>query len=247
MNWIRKVIVAIFGLKGYVRLVSWLYIRMVRNGFLKDKYPELFFLRSIVKKGDVAIDIGANLGYYSVILSEICGAEGKVYAVEPIPLFADMWKRNVRKSGIDNLSLYQNALGAENKTVKMGVPVVDGVVHHGMTKVVEKDDDAIVRYFEVEMKNPDELFSGLEKLDFIKCDVEGYESEVFGNMQVVIKKHKPLIQSELSGSENRMKVIGLMKAQGYSVNILQNSKLVAVEDSQLSTLNQDFYFIPQSL
>lgn len=222
-----------------------MYLCMVRRGFLKKQYPELFYLRELVKKGDYCIDIGANLGYYSTFLSDIVGNEGKICAVEPIPLFGEIWKRNVKRSKINNLELFPFALGKEEQIVKMGIPEKNGVLHHGMTKIASTADDNYIQYFDVQMKNPDIIFGDLPRLNFIKCDVEGYEHVVFSNMQEVIKKHKPIIQSELGGNENRRTVIDILKNLGYSVHLLKDNKLISVGENEISSAAQDFYFLPQ--
>ncbi|MBU0764893.1 MAG: FkbM family methyltransferase [Bacteroidetes bacterium] len=245
MKIIRKLIVRLFGVKGYIRLASSIYIRLVGMGFLKKKYPELFYLKKIIRDGFVCIDIGANLGYYSVILSKFCGAQGKVLAVEPIPWFAEIWKKNVRRSRTNNLILLPYALGNENTTVKMGIPEVDGVVHHGMTKIISSGNDKYMHYFDVEMKIPDELFDGIERLDFIKCDVEGFESVVFSNMKTIIGKFRPLIQSELNGKENRRQVVGLLSEMGYVPKILNNKTvLTEINKSDIDSIEKDIYFVP---
>lgn len=243
MKFIRKILLKILGLKCFLKLISSIYITLVKQGFLKKKYPELFYLTEIVKPNDVCIDIGANVGYYSIFLSKIVGKTGKVYAIEPIPLFAEIWKKNVKRSKVNNLELYNYALGGTEENVKMGIPEVNGVLHHGMTKIVSTREEKYIKYFEVEMKVPDNLFSNLPKLDFIKCDVEGYESEVFSNMVNTIRKFKPVIQSELSGNENRLKVISILKNIGYNTFILKNNKLEAIEEENWLKVNQDFYFV----
>ncbi|PLX11829.1 MAG: hypothetical protein C0594_03160 [Marinilabiliales bacterium] len=128
----------------------------------------------------------------------------------------------------------------------MGIPVVDGVVHHGMTKVINGKTANIVDSFDVIMKVPDKLFSGLSRLDFVKCDVEGFESFVFSNFVETLTKFKPRVQSELSGKENREKVINLFKSLDYTVNILANNSLRELNESEYHAFNQDFYFLPKN-
>jgi hypothetical protein len=102
-----------------------------------------------------------------------------------------------------------------------------------------------VHFFDVEMRNPDELFADLTDLHFIKCDVEGYESVVFENMQKTINRFRPLVQSELGGQENRMRVISLFKYMQYDCAVLRNKSLEKISDEEAMTLSQDFYFIPR--
>src|SRR4028119_421162 len=87
MKALRKLLVRTLGFERYIRFVSGVYLRLVRGGWGRQKYPELFFLEQIIQPGFVCLDIGANLGYYSVALSRLAGPEGQVLAVEPIPDF----------------------------------------------------------------------------------------------------------------------------------------------------------------
>ncbi|MDL2228427.1 FkbM family methyltransferase, partial [Odoribacter sp. OttesenSCG-928-L07] len=200
---------------------------------------------NLILEGDFCIDIGANLGYYSYFMSKYVGNTGKVFAVEPIPNFAEIWKKNVAKTKIKNLYLFPFALGETNKTVKMGMPVIDGVLHHGMTKVIS-DDSNYEKVFDVQMRNPKEVFGNLEKIDFIKVDIEGYESVVFEQLKEIISIHKPLIQSELGGIENRTKSIDILTNLSYKVCVLKDNNLIEISPSDAGNYNQDFYFVTPS-
>ncbi|WP_048921937.1 FkbM family methyltransferase [Rufibacter radiotolerans] len=246
MKLLRKLLVKALGFESYLRLVSRMYIIMIGSGRGRDKYPELFFLRKIIRPGSTCIDIGANLGYYSTFLSRLAGPEGKVLAVEPVPLFGRIWKDNVRASGVDNLTLLPFALGGENTTIEMGTPVRDGLVHHGMTKIASSAQEQYAQKYQVEMRVPDELFADLDRLDFIKCDVEGYEHQVFAHLQETIKKFKPLIQTELNGTDNRKAVIEILTGLGYGVYTLSpNQTLTPCSPFEVYQYQGgDFYFKP---
>ena len=244
MKIFRKLLVQIIGVEKYLRLISRIYVGLVLRGFLKKSYKELFFLKELVKPGFYCLDIGANLGYYSTMLSKIVGETGKVIAVEPIPMFCKILKKNVKMSHRDNVEIYNFALGDKNEVVKMGTPERGGVFRHGLTKLVESSDDNYARFYEVEMKKPDELFGNLNRLDFVKCDVEGYEHFVFENMTAVIEKFKPVIQVELNGDENRQKVISVLGGLGYKPHYLnQNKQLVLADNKIIDNPKSDFYFL----
>ena len=212
---------------------------------MQKKYPELFFLKRIIKPGFTCIDIGANLGYYSTFLSKLTGPTGKVLAVEPVPLFQEIWKENVLASGVKNLELLPYALGGENTTIQMGTPLRNGLMHHGMTKVVGSAEEEYARTYDVSMKVPDELFSDLKRLDFVKCDVEGFEYPVFSNMQQTLKQHMPLIQTELNGTGNRDRVIALLESLGYQTCVLSaENKLKPCAGAEIASHEGDFYFKP---
>lgn len=212
-------------------------------GFFKSKHQELHFLKSIVRSDDTCVDIGANLGYYSSQLVRIAN-KGQVIAVEPIPLFTSIWKKNVRAS---NVTLHQVALGDEEKSVRMAIPIRDGVVRHGLTKVLDSNvTDSSFLEFDVEMKKGNELFSSLDKLNFLKCDVEGFERYVFKSLDATFEKFKPLVQVELNGDENRIEVYNQMIESGFKAYVLNTDKLSLVDENKLTEYGQDFYFVHES-
>ncbi|UOG75417.1 FkbM family methyltransferase [Hymenobacter tibetensis] len=244
---LRKLLVRALGFEQYIRFVSGVYLRLVGAGWGKKKYPELFFLEKIIKPGFVCLDIGANLGYYSVALSKLAGLAGQVLAVEPIPDFQAIWQDNVKRSGVRNLTLLPYALGGQNTTVQMGTPERNGLLHHGMTKVAASNPhEHYARTYEVPMRVPDDLLAHLPRLDFVKCDVEGFEFEVFRHMQATLRRFQPLIQTELNGLENRRAVVKLLAELGYKPFVLSSrSELVPCSDAQLeSAVTADFYFQP---
>lgn len=249
MKSVRKILVKILGLKGYLRIVSKTYIIMISMGWMRNKYAELFFVKKIVKRGDTILDIGANLGYYSFFMSVSAGKEGKLMAVEPIPLFAEVWKKNMRSLKKNNSTLFNCALGSEEQEkVKMSIPIVDGIVRHGLTKVVEEgDDNESIMSFEVPMKIGDKLVESenISQLNYIKCDVEGYEQFVIPSLNETIEKYQPLLQIELSGKENRQNVVDYLVNLSYDIFILKDNFLIPIQKNDIFNFNQDFYFVHQ--
>ncbi len=241
MKYLRKILFKIFGIKLYLRLVSNLYLKMVNLGFFKNQHAEIHYLKSIIKPGFACIDIGANLGYYSYFMAKYCGKQGQVYAVEPVGLFTEILKKNTSK--FKNITIYPYALGAENCIVKMAIPFIDGVLHHGMTKISKTENSGKIIYFEAEMCVPDKLFSDLERLDFLKIDVEGYENIVLTNMKNILQKFYPLIQCELSGELNRRSTVNFLKSLGFKPFILKNQELVPIAPEEIALWEKDFYFL----
>lgn len=244
MKFIRKILVKIIGLRAYLKLVSKTYLFFIKIGFLRKKYPELMYLYEIIHQDDFVIDIGANLGYYSKQVKRIIAkGQGQLLAVEPIPLFAEVWRSNVGES--ERIKLENAALGAEHQKVKMGIPIVDGVVRHGLTSVIDENNDHTnTKEFDVIMKIGDEVVNSWSsnRVDFIKCDVEGYEQYVIPHLKNTIEKHYPLFQIELGGKENKENVIRFLTNLGYHTYIL-NGKLIPIELKNMHQIDQDFYFV----
>ena len=245
MKLVRRLLVKLIGIKAYLKIVSKTYLKLTNIGFFKSSYPELFFLDKFIQPDWVCIDIGANLGYYSNrILRNI--KTGKLIAVEPIPLFAEIWQSNISTLKSDK-TLFNVALGDQTQMVKMSIPIQDGVVRHGLTKV---DDGSNVENaalsFDVSMKRGDDIFGSLERLDFIKIDVEGYEQFVLKSIEQTIFKHLPFIQIELGGEENKMNSYSFLSACGYAAFKLSQGKLYSFPKNELSSLHQDLYFVHES-
>jgi FkbM family methyltransferase len=240
---IRAILLQTLGLENYLSLVSRIYIGLIKTGFMKQKYPELFYLKQLVKPGFVCVDIGANVGYYSTFLSLYAGKTGRVFAVEPVALFAHVFKKNTKAFGLPNITLHQTALGGENKMIQMETPMIDGVFRHGLTKVVDSTETNDLHTYDVEMHIPDELFASLTRFDFLKCDVEGYEVFIMPHFMKTISRFKPTIQMEISSAENRKQIFDLFLPLGYSVCKLQNSSLHNMSIAEAMNYEAgDFYF-----
>jgi len=231
-------------------LVSRIYIRLIRLGFYKNKYAELHFIRQIVEPGNVVMDVGANLGYYSFFMAKFVGASGKLISVEPIPLFCEVWRKNLRKIPEAQKVLFNCALGTEAKQkVRMAIPVVDGVVRHGLTRIQENPSEKHSELsFDVEMSTGDVVISemNIQRLDFVKCDVEGFERYVIPSLSMAIEKYQPMFQIELSGNENRTEVVDFLTNKGYSIFLLKHGGLSTIQKSDIFTVDQDFYFIHET-
>lgn len=242
MKGIRRFLTKVLGVKRYLFLVSKVYIRMISMNFYKKKYPEIHFLKNLIKPHFVSIDIGANLGYYSTMLSRL-SIRGKVYCVEPIPLFAEVWKKNTANCG--NVHLLQLALGSEKAEVKMSIPIVDGIVRHGLSKVVDHSEDNknTELTFSVQMDRGDTVFKDITPIDFIKCDIEGYEQFAISSLLGTIKRHRPIIQIELNGEENRSVVYRVLSENEFSAFILRDGTLRPIDGDRLMDYHSDFYFI----
>lgn len=240
----RRLLLLFFGLKNYLRIISKIYISCISLGMWKKKYPELFYLDSLIKPGNTCIDIGANLGYYSSRMAKLVGTNGFVFAIEPIPLFGEIWTINVKPKKNPQVKLLPYALGEKSGVVQMGIPEKNGRIHHGMTKIVNSSNEKYVYNFDVEMRIPDQLFKDLKELQFIKCDVEGYESVVLANFKTIISKFRPIVQTELNGQINRKTVIDSFESLDYTCAILKNGSLKHLSLKEAMAVSQDFYFLP---
>lgn len=244
---IKKVLINLLGEKRYLSLLAGTFQRLFPTGKLGLIYQDAYFLKNIIEKGDCCVDIGAHLGYYTLEMSKLVGPSGKIIAIEPIPKFNEVLGRLLRRKKADNVSLLQVALGGDGEYVEMGIPKVGNNKQFAYARVIKADGQ--FEYFEpVKVKNEsgDRLFHDLLRLDFIKCDVEGLEVQVFASMMETLKKHLPVLLTELVDKNERIKFFEMIRPLGYAVFHLENGKLRPLDVyGQVFPVSHNHYFIPE--
>ncbi|MBI2133053.1 FkbM family methyltransferase [Candidatus Woesearchaeota archaeon] len=134
-------------------------------------------VRQNVKEGDVVLDIGAHVGYYTLMLARLVGDKGKVYAFEPEPSNFALLRKNVDVNGYGNVVLVNAAVS--NKKGKVRLYVSDS--NHGDHRIYPNGSS---RHVEVDCVVIDEFVR--EKVDFVKIDVQGAEGAVVEGMSKTI-------------------------------------------------------------
>lgn len=215
-KFIHKILYRTLPLEGYLRAVSRLFFLWQRMGIGREAPATeyVYHLPKLVRAGDTCIDIGANLGYYARTISRLAGPAGKVYAVEPVAPIRKVLSRNLRRCG--NTEILPFALGAAAGPVRMGNDSAreNGYFGTGRNFVNEGGGRSDVE-FTAEMRRGSELFARLPRLDFIKCDIEGYEAVVMEEMRPLLERFRPTVLIE-TGGENRPRIVRLFTRLGYA-------------------------------
>ena len=190
---LHKLLYRILPLGGYLQTVSAMFFLSHRLGIGRHAPATeyTFHLDRLMRAGDLAIDIGANLGYYARLMSRIAGRNGHVYAVGEIRM--------------------------GNATVRTG-----GYFGTGQNFVMEAGAEADVE-FTAEMRRGSELFGHLTRIDFIKCDVEGYEVVIMEEMRPLLERFRPTVLIE-TGGENRDRIVALFTELGYDAYTLHRGQ-----------------------
>src|SRR4051794_34494579 len=248
MSRIRKILLNSLGEKRYLHLLASSFQTLYKTGRLGVDYQDIYFLKKLIRPGDFCVDIGAHLGYFTFELSRLAGVEGRVYAIEPMSKFFTTIKNITAKKKIKNITLLQNAMGAETEWVEMGIPQLNNVKKFAYARV--KNTHSYLDYVEseqVENLSGDAYFLSLPRLDFIKCDVEGLEISVFESFLGSIGKFKPVILCELEDVNKRKTLLDLFAPFDYSLFYLEKKKLKPLlPDSSVDPVSHNYYFIPQS-
>jgi FkbM family methyltransferase len=149
-----------------------------------------------VHAGDVAIDAGANYGWYTTLLSRLVGPDGSVHAFEAMPNTADVLRENCRMNECANVTINQCALGDRPGTTV----IYDHAGRASGDASLFPIAGSQRRSHVCEMLTLDDYFRahGVSRCDFIKCDVEGAELLFLKGASRVLKTHRPMILVEIN-------------------------------------------------
>ena len=152
--------------------------------FIKGTYEpkNVEAIQKTVREDDVAYDVGAHVGYFSVLMGDIVGSGGKVIALEPRGLNLGYLQRHVSVNHCDNIKIISKAVGDHSGQAKLETRTGSGTGYISDTG----DED-------VEITSIDELVESgaLPPPTFLKIDVEGGEMAVLRGARKVIETQRP--------------------------------------------------------
>ncbi len=194
-----------------------------------NEYPVQQMLALHLKQGDVFYDIGANIGFFSLIAARLVGPSGHVFAFEPVPDNVLVLRENAVLNDFENITVFQKA--ASSKTDRGELIITR---HPGGAKLVTVDsplNSKMKGKILVDLVRIDELVEHqkINPPSLIKIDVEGAELDVFEGMNHTIEKFKPVIVYELDHKYRqnfirRTKTVdNFIKNLGYEIEILEES------------------------
>lgn len=203
-----------------------------RNGYLdaqifaNNKYETHITneIISNVKEGDVCIDVGANIGHHTIIMSKVVGSDGHVFAYEPIDKIRDQLNKSLIENKINNVTILKEALS--NEETYMDLFLRDGNI--GGSSFVDVGDKNKIK---VNVKTLDSY--NYEKVNFIKIDVEGFELNVLKGGENTLEKTKPKIIFEYSpiyykrhNPSDTTEILNFLKNKNYILYDLEDKRKV---------------------
>jgi FkbM family methyltransferase len=167
-----------------------------------------------VRPGMTFYDLGANIGFFSLLAAKLVGPTGKVVSFEADPEIAARLRKNVTRNNFLWVTVEQNAVWSEPSAVTFSR--VDSAASPDRGQGHVSQGDARAGSITVEAISLDAYTSKHSPPQFIKCDVEGEEIEVFRGARCLLAEERPAIICELHSEENRRKLLGEFSALGYS-------------------------------
>lgn len=142
---------------------------------------EVRVFHELIRRGMNVVDLGANIGYFTLIAAKLVGPEGKVFAFEPEPGNFSLLQRNVNMNGYRNVTLVQKAVSDKNGVEELHL--CSDSWGHSLSSF-KRDAGSI----SVPVTSLDQFFSEDVAIDFIKMDIEGAEGKAMQGMERILGK-----------------------------------------------------------
>lgn len=157
----------------------WLYLMLHRFGHMGR--DERRALEQTIRPGQTIVDVGANLGLYTVLLSRLVGPSGRVISFEPEPGLFELLSQSCELNGCANVKVYPVALGSRESRM----PMRRMILNAGDNTLGTEGSELFRSEVMVEVAKLDDLAPDLRP-DVIKIDVQGWELEVLRGMPRIL-------------------------------------------------------------
>lgn len=215
----------------------------MRLSVFDEPYPdEHAFYRSLVQPGWCVVDVGANIGYFTLCFSKYAGESGKVIAFEPLPEVFELLKKSVGENNLRNVALANLALSDSDGQITLSI----SDTNMGDSSIVSKRG---AREITVEKTTLDGYlgkigFAG--KIDLIKMDIQGAEPLALEGMAGTLRKFHPQIMSEFDpgmlGRERALAYLKKLQSLGYGLCLLDGGT-IGVPELFVDTLLKEGRFV----
>lgn len=226
---------------------SRVFHRIMKTGAYEPQLAQL--VRDLVGPGSHAIDVGANVGFYSVLLANLVGPAGRILAIEPNRQALDLLRSNITSNDADQIVVVQDvAVGAQAAQEASLYLIEDQPEFSSLKPTLHPAGNGQVTSDSVRMLTIDSLAEqhGISP-SFIKIDIEGGELEALKGAQRVLRSAKPSVLCEIAGAglmgpSHWSDVVSHMAGIGYRVVSVEDRSSAPLE----SEMGSDVLFLPSS-
>lgn len=243
MGTLKKLLFKLLSQRAYLKTLHRSFYFLYSIGFLKNdaRFKYHYMVKRLIEPNFSVLDIGANLGYFSKNFARLAN-KGKLISIEPVPVFFETLSYFMKK--FPHVTLYNVALGTEKGTITMVLPESNGMIRTGLPHIAESEEEKKLHATQdVAIVKGSELLADLDRLDYIKCDIEGYELNVFKEIKPILEKHLPFVQIEIA-EKNLPEMIDLFTSLGYTQFGIKDFKFIQETGKQAE--EGDFFFVPSA-
>lgn len=196
------------------------------------------FVMNFLRPGDVFVDVGANVGYYTMIAASAVGSAGKIYAFEPNPQVASLLRTSVnRATAGEQVTIETAALGADNGTATLHLPEAEW--NTGEASLLSYSGNERGKSLSVPITTLDQycVVNKVARIRLMKIDVEGGELEVLAGAHDVLERIRPeAIVCEFvpaRRSEAQVEVLKILQAHEYRSFIVNENGSLSPHDGSI--------------
>lgn len=185
---------------------------------------EVGLVKSLLQPGQTVVDVGANIGYYTLLFSRLVGEQGRVISFEPDPNNFALLCRNLADNRCTNVAPHRCAVGAEQTTLKLYRCPGNHGMHRAYESICCGDE-----FVSVESVVLDQHLADEPRIDFLKMDIEGFEYFALQGMSRLLEQHSPTILIEFSPSAlaeagvSTTDFIRFFAERGYTISLVPES------------------------
>lgn len=189
------------------------YVLQEQGDWFED---EIRFLRHLVQPGQTVVDIGANLGVYTLSMARRVGPQGRVWAFEPACRTAELLAHSIRSNGFTQVRLEQKALSNRSGSGLLLLQSQPELHALAASDLAERHDEGASEV--VELTSLDEFFDGhgWPAVDIVKMDAEGEEARIIEGGERFLRAQSPLVLLEIkAGADLHLELVDQLTALGY--------------------------------
>ncbi len=208
---------------------------------------EMNLLRHVMKPGMRVIDVGANIGLYSIFLAKAVGPSGHVWSFEPFPPIMHYLKQNVKRNKLSNVTTVEKAVAETKGTLDFYVFPAGYDVYNSLgASRREQENMNAVRKTQVDVTTLDSFLdnAGVDNIDILKIDVEGMEERVLqGAEHILHRSEKVCILTEMYAPSAEQcgcslnRIVKMMEKWGFTMfEIMSDGDIHRVDIEELSSV-----------
>jgi FkbM family methyltransferase len=202
--------------------------RTGHNYFEGGGEPEVqAVVQQYLRPGMTFYDIGANIGFFSLLAARLVGKDGRVVAFEADPEVAGRLRENVERNEFMQISVQEKAVCEKSGVVSFMRTDPLTSPDRGLGHIVDHVGPGTIQ---VEGVSLDDFILAAGAPDFVKCDVEGAESEVFRGAQKLLAEKRPIILCEMHSEENRRFLLEEFCKVQYSCKSIDELHVLAMSN-----------------
>ncbi len=226
-------------------LQAWIYI------FGSYELPTVRFIRSYLRTGDTAVDVGAQIGYLTLVMATAADRTTAVISFEPESSNIARFNANMELNGVTNVTLIEKAVSEHEGMLKLYLSADENAGTHSTVFV---EGNVSERFVEIPATTLDAAIGALgqDHVDLVKIDVEGGEIDVIKGAERVLEHHRPVVIAELSDALQRARGSSCqafkeyMKDYGYEAFTIADSGALVPSALDAAHPMDNVVFVPDS-